>query len=34
MELGNHGFLTKGGKSTFSREKTIKLETIIVTHPR
>lgn len=34
MELGNHGFLTKGGKSTFSREKIIKLETIIVTHPR
>lgn len=34
MQLGNQGFLTKGGKSTFSREKTVQLEKIVVTHPR
>ncbi|MDD4183518.1 MAG: hypothetical protein PHT53_06850 [Candidatus Omnitrophica bacterium] len=34
MELGNQGFITKGGKTTFSREKTIQLEKIVVTHPR
>jgi len=34
MELGNQGFLTKGGKTTFSREKIIQLEKIVVTHPR
>ncbi len=31
MQLGNNGFLTKAGKSTFSREKTIQLEKIVVT---
>ncbi len=34
MQLGNQGFLTKGGKSTFSREKTVQLKKIVVTHPR
>lgn len=34
MELGNQGFITKGGKTTFSREKIIQLEKIVVTHPR
>lgn len=34
MELGNQGFITKGGKTTFSREKIIQLEKIIVTHTR
>ncbi|MFA5338188.1 MAG: hypothetical protein WC330_07635 [Candidatus Omnitrophota bacterium] len=34
MQLGNQGFLTKGGKSTFSREKTVQLEKIVVTHSR
>lgn len=34
MELGNRGFLAKGGKSTFSREKIIQLEKIVVIHPR
>ncbi|MCK9615254.1 MAG: hypothetical protein M0R48_07120 [Candidatus Omnitrophica bacterium] len=34
MQLGNQGFLTKGGKSTFSREKIVQLEKIVVTHPR
>lgn len=34
LKLGNLGFLTKDGKTTFSREKTVQLEKIIVTHPR
>ncbi|MDD4954476.1 MAG: hypothetical protein PHP17_00335 [Candidatus Omnitrophica bacterium] len=34
MELGNQGFITKGGKTTFSREKIIQLEKIVVTHTR
>jgi uncharacterized protein involved in tolerance to divalent cations len=34
MQLGNQGFVTKGGKSTFSREKTVQLEKIVVTHSR
>lgn len=34
MRLGNHGFMTRSGKTTFSREKIIQLEKIVVTHPR
>jgi chromosome segregation ATPase len=32
MALGNQGYLTKTGKSTFSREKIVKLEKIVVTN--
>jgi len=34
MRLGNQGFMTRSGKTTFSREKIIQLEKIVVTHPR
>ncbi len=34
MQLGNNGYLTKNGKTTFSREKAVQLEKIVVTHPR
>ncbi|MFA5008148.1 MAG: hypothetical protein WC546_02885 [Candidatus Omnitrophota bacterium] len=34
MQLGNQGFLSRGGKSTFSREKIVQLEKIVVTRCR
>ena len=32
MELGNQGYITKEGKTTFSRKNIVELEKIIITH--
>jgi hypothetical protein len=32
MELGNQGYITKQGKTTFSHKNIVELEKIIITH--